>query len=1283
MDIIRTELTGKLEEFKIAIEEEIKEVKKNAASGAVPLTNGVKIKQTIDEYTYRFHADTSINIPTDSPATLVVEQNKKYDAVIVSFEEPYLIISTKKDMGEHIGYARLESDLSMLMEKLIDRIESYNGAENTFGEKMLNVNSFIGEPEELITEVSDFNEKQNDAVKSAIGRDLTFIWGPPGTGKTTTIGEIMEESYKRGRTVLLVSHTNTAVDGAIKAACDKLSNDLESSPILRLGQISSQELAENFPEVTLKYQQEKLSKALIEQLENHRAEKEQLKREENIAVSIISQCGYVLNRITALDSINVDIDRINNFIVKRDSIKNNLSTRTTRLNELLLEEKVVAQHDRLLVARKSNEEKCERVQKIIIGLGEQLESTKENIKDLDEKIIYGKKRDNLEEMRSQMFTPEKQGSIIENNDKIIEKILNEITILKKQEIQLRELLHKSENSNFIVKTINKIPSPLKINDDIKIVIEKKTENEHKLASLQLIKINIENEYVKILSVYEELASFPDIPPTDELFSKQELAKEMESKLSYNLKGEINNLESLDSSFLRADEEYNEFVKTIGFDIHKVSSKIQEESNAIQEINDELRNVGNSIESVLKKHFIKFQSEHYAAGKEELSEKQHELELEVSTIKNSIQCSEKDEIEKKNEQALAHREELIEKSSVLKKEMEELQALLAEIESKIISNAKIIGTTLTKAYLSDEIHKRKFDTVILDEASMASIPALYATAYLASGRIIIAGDFKQLPPVTMSKHPLAEFWMSTDVFSHSGVEEQCDRVQRGNLSSNIIILNEQYRMDKEIANLANYYYQGILKSPIEHPKKSDFNKWYKGIGETSPINIIDTNEFHAWVTSVTKGGRSSRVNYLSATLCVALARKLVEDLLPLASNNEAKVLIISPYRPHSKRIESLIEQEGISDLVRSGTVHSFQGSEADIVIYDLVVDEPHWKVGVFNADNNRSNKRLLNVAITRARHKLFVVGNFDYCVKRANKESELRRFLTDIKGRKNVTHFNAKSIFPLLYPSMPKPIMGHAEVQMERMCLTQEGFYDYFYQDLENAKKIIIIYSAFIASDRFSEILGYLQRAISFGVVVYVITKAPEERKKTEAFAYDGFIKNLKNNKINVIYKKGMHEKLVFIDDDIIWSGSLNVLSFSNTQEVMERRKNKEIFDSYAELMKINEFLCRMSGDDNVCPICGGELILAEGNKDPYYYRCINDDGFTLSINQRYPRDGTLTCDKCGGGYKFNMIKEPRWICENDKKHYIKVRMSHLKLPKMLEKISPSDNKKIEEYFNTF
>jgi Cdc6-like AAA superfamily ATPase len=73
------------------------------------------------------------------------------------------------------------------------------------------------------------NGGQMEAMFSCLGRDTTFIWGPPGTGKTKTIGMIGEQLFRRNRSLLLVSHTNTAVDEALVKIADAVGNDFKEA----------------------------------------------------------------------------------------------------------------------------------------------------------------------------------------------------------------------------------------------------------------------------------------------------------------------------------------------------------------------------------------------------------------------------------------------------------------------------------------------------------------------------------------------------------------------------------------------------------------------------------------------------------------------------------------------------------------------------------------------------------------------------------------------------------------------------------------------------------------------------------------------------------------------------------------------------------------------------------------------------------------------------------------------------------------------------------------------
>ena len=602
---------------------------------------------------------------------------------------------------------------------------------------------------------------------------------------------------------------------------------------------------------------------------------------------------------------------------------------------------------------------------------------------------------------------------------------------------------------------------------------------------------------------------------------------------------------------------------------------------------------------------------------------------------------------------------------------EINNQIGELSVQIIARVPILGTTLSKTYLEDAIQNRSFDTVILDEASMASIPALWCAAYLAKKNIVIAGDFRQLAPIVISDDETAKKWLGKDIFNHAGLTNA--KIAR---PVYFIALQQQFRMEKDIADISSrlYYNESPLKTIREPEGREEFQRWYGGSNKSSCINILDTKELHAWVTGIPQGKGKTRLNHLSAILCVDLAFTLTEKLIAENRYQETHVLILSPYRAHTNRVRQLIEHEckmraippDKFALIRAGTVHSFQGSEADIVIFDLVVDEPHWSNNLFmeNQEVDDDLRRMFNVATTRAKYKLFIVGNIDWCRKRA-KNNALGQLLKELIDR-HVPNYDAKKEFPHLTYIKPGSSISTDELSGKRLICTQENYYDFFLNDVRDAKDKIIIYSPFMAKNRLSQVLPALQSAVNRGVKIYIVTKPYSDFNTLEQSSKRDCERILSDSSIGIIHKRKMHEKLVFIDSSILWTGSLNTLSFSDTQEVMERRQDEIVFADYAQQMNI-ESLAGIHDDtkNQVCPVCGNEMLAAESDSGGIYWTCSKCD-YARNSDEPYPIDGELFCPKCGIRISFKMVNEPRWVCENH--HYRKVRRSDLMLPKMRAKI---------------
>jgi len=304
----------------------------------------------------------------------------------------------------------------------------------------------------------------------------------------------------------------------------------------------------------------------------------------------------------------------------------------------------------------------------------------------------------------------------------------------------------------------------------------------------------------------------------------------------------------------------------------------------------------------------------------------------------------------------------ERIGIIKVIQEKSDELKKEIDS-LIENAKLLFATASKVHVDSNIYELTFDNLIIDEASMMSVPHFVALTKNISKRIIVTGDFRQLGPVVLSQTNLSQKWLHKDIFEFGGIATKNSVIEHSALTQLLV----QRRSHKKICELINTpFYQGKLIS------KSVFDN--EGVIKSKPfenrvITYYDLGNDSLFKVVRTKKG--SRFNRYSAEKIISLISKY------LRSNSHFSVGIITPYRGQVK-----ILNEGLSnlkfpstkkDLIKIGTIHSFQGSESDIIIFDLV-DSKHEKVGRLYQHN--TGERLINVGLSRAKSKLIVIGDLE-------------------------------------------------------------------------------------------------------------------------------------------------------------------------------------------------------------------------------------------------------------------------------------------------------------------
>jgi hypothetical protein len=136
---------------------------------------------------------------------------------------------------------------------------------------------------------------------------------------------------------------------------------------------------------------------------------------------------------------------------------------------------------------------------------------------------------------------------------------------------------------------------------------------------------------------------------------------------------------------------------------------------------------------------------------------------------------------------------------------------------------------------------------------------------------------------------------------------------------------------------------------------------------------------------------------------------------------------------------------------------------------------------------------------------------------------------------------------------------------------QDTFYPSFQHDLKNCSSELIIESPFITTRRMNELLPVLKKLTKRGVRIYINTRDPIEHDPEYAVqAYDA-VARLHALGVTVLYTVKHHRKLAIIDRQIIWEGSLNILSYSNSCEIMRRMLSSSLAEELIGFIKLTNY----------------------------------------------------------------------------------------------------------------
>lgn len=222
-------------DYRFAINNEIDSLK--ATGGRkYKIIDGEKLPSKRGEYLYAFDTDTDLHFPDGTAIKLWFPDNI-VPGYVVSCEDFTILIRTMEYIGEAIESVEFTSEQWQLLEALMERLEEMEPSAGSLAYEI------ACNGRKQITKWQNIKCGQNLAFNRATSEGITFIWGPPGTGKTETLANIALEHIENGRRVLMLSYSNVSVDGALLRVAKKA--DLPAGMVIRYGYPRTKELLES------------------------------------------------------------------------------------------------------------------------------------------------------------------------------------------------------------------------------------------------------------------------------------------------------------------------------------------------------------------------------------------------------------------------------------------------------------------------------------------------------------------------------------------------------------------------------------------------------------------------------------------------------------------------------------------------------------------------------------------------------------------------------------------------------------------------------------------------------------------------------------------------------------------------------------------------------------------------------------------------------------------------------------------------------------------------------
>lgn len=318
------------------------------------------------------------------------------------------------------------------------------------------------------------------------------------------------------------------------------------------------------------------------------------------------------------------------------------------------------------------------------------------------------------------------------------------------------------------------------------------------------------------------------------------------------------------------------------------------------------------------------------------------------------------------------QEIIVKVEDLDYALTKLENAKKELEDKytqahLLREAAVVACTLASLSSNLTLRNRSFDVVIIDEVASANAANVVFAGSKAKETLALVGDFLQNAPIANSEEAITAeqkkivAWQKRDIFALAGITSRVSAQEH----PRCVAITKQYRYPAVIADIVNdFCYDGMLES-------HKISKEAAG----NIVNFVDTSKLKISLRKEKSSWKCKETTYVALEVATNCLQK----------NSNYSLGYVSPYLAQATEMGKVFKQKNMK--IEAGTSYRFQGREFDVVIFDLMQHGTETWVSLADlndfSERGVSAAKLLNVALTRAKKQIFLIGNWDL-IKKSNK-----------------------------------------------------------------------------------------------------------------------------------------------------------------------------------------------------------------------------------------------------------------------------------------------------------